>query len=414
MNDKWSEHGSDITAYEDSQQEKDQKESQKNAIDAFGTMPLFGGMIKEMVGSLEGINEGGADEIFGGVIGASAGVADFGLKLAGMAGKMGAAGESPLSFFGANFIIDLLLTYIEPLDNLVKEVSGDADAMQDQIDDWEMVKVALHELSGEVGEKAATALQSWGGSAATAASKSVAALCSTIDGLSGQADVIQRGLAWAQALANLIYEVIKGILAGLLEELLYAGAIALASSTFTFGGSIGAFIAWAVKGILRALLKALKKVFTAKGVFDILLGALVAGTAASARTLFGQGFDSAGNAAAVEASIDTGLAVDLEELTTAKASFMEQSGNATDIAAKIKETASSDMTWGICGLFFSGSYNDNTETYEQDVQFVSITLADHGDKMQQVRDTYEDSDRVIGDDLYAIGDGIKPGGGGSW
>jgi hypothetical protein len=72
------------------------------------------------------------------------------------------------------------------------------------------------------------------------------------------------------------------------------------------------------------------------------------------------------------------------------------------------------MTWGICGLFFSGSYNDNTETYEQDVQFVSITLADHGDKMQQVRDTYEESDRVIGDDLYAIGDGMKPGGGGSW
>ncbi|THV30136.1 hypothetical protein [Glycomyces paridis] len=401
MSDQWSEHGSDINAYK----EDKPPESTTEAIKAFGTMPLFGGMLKGMYDNLQGINEGGGDEIFGGVVGAAASVADFGLKLADMTGKMGAAGQSPLSFLGANFIIDLLLAYIEPLDDLLKEVAGDAEEMQNQIDDWEMVKVALHELSGEVAEKAATALQSWGGAAANGASKSVAALCYTIDALSDQADVIQRGLAWAQALANLIYEVIKGILAALLEELLYAGAIALASSTFTFGGSIGAFIAWAVKGILRALLKALKKVFTTKGIYGVLLGALVAATAASARTLFGEGFDRGGNAGAVEANLDAGLAVDLEELTTAKASFVAQSGNAADISDKIKEIAGGEMTWGICGLFFAGSYNDNTATYEQDVQFVSITLADHGDKMQQVRDTYEGTDRTIHDDLHAVAEG---------
>ncbi|WP_026923965.1 hypothetical protein [Glycomyces arizonensis] len=402
MSDQWQSHGSDINAY----QNPETPDSQTNALNALGTMPVFGGMLKGMADNLTGIGEGDGMDIAGGVIGAVASVGDFGLKVADMQGKLIDSSGSPLSWLGANFIIDVLLTYIEPLDDLLKQVSGDAEAMQKQIEEWEKVKVALGELSGEIATKSAEALKSWSGQAAQAAAQSVAALTATVDGLSGRSDTIQRTLAWAQAMANLIYEVIKGILAGVLEELLIAGAAALAATGPSFGASWSAFLLWAVKAILKAIVKALKKIFTTRTGFDILTGALLGGavsaTAGGAKTLFSEAFDSSGNAGQVQASIDVGLAADLNEFTTQKANFDTQSSHASDIKTVIDNTAAAEMTWGICGLFFEGSYSDATSTFGSDVEFVSITLKDHGDKMAEVEQAYHDTDRTISDDLHAV------------
>jgi hypothetical protein len=402
MSDQWQTHGSDINAYET----EETPNSETQAIKALGTTPVFGGMLKGFYDNLKGINEGDGMDIAGGVVGAMASVGDFGLKVADMHGKMVDPTGSPLAWLGANFIIDLLLAYIEPLDNLLKEVSGDAEAMQKQIEEWEKVKVALSELSEEITTKSAEALKSWSGSAAQSASKSVAALATTVDGLAGRANSIQATLAWAQAMANLIYEVIKGILAGLLEELIIAGAAALASTGPSFGASWSAFLLWAVKAILKAMAKALKKIFTTKKGFDILIGALkggaVSATAGGAKTLIAEAFDSTGNADQVQAKIDVGLATDLEELTTQKANFDTQSSNASSIKRVIDTTAAGDMTWGICGLFFEGNYNDETSTFGADVEFVAITLKDSGDKMTEIRKNYEETDRTIGDDFMAI------------
>ncbi|WP_026928929.1 hypothetical protein [Glycomyces tenuis] len=402
MSDQWQGHGSDINSY----QTEETPKSEENTINALGNAPLFGGMLKGCYENLKGIDEGDGMDIAGGVVGAMASVGDFGLKVADMHGKMLDPTGSPLSWLGANLIIDLLLTYIKPLDDLLKQVSGDAEAMQKQIEEWEKVKVALSELSQEIATKSAEALKSWSGQAAQSASRSVAALTTTVDGLSGRSDSIQATLSWAQAMANLIYEVIKGILAGLLEELIIAGVAALAATGPSFGASWSAFLLWAVKAILKAIVKALKKVFTTKAGFDILVGALkggaVSATAGGAKTLIAEAFDSTGNADQVQAQIDVGLATDLEEFTTQKANFDTQSSNALDIKTVIDNTAGGEMTWGICGLFFEGSYNDETSTFGADVEFVSITLKDSGDKMSEIRTTYEDTDRTIGDDFMAI------------
>ncbi|WP_025272267.1 hypothetical protein [Haloglycomyces albus] len=398
----WAEnHGSDITQYE-----HPEAATSDPAVEALTLTPLAGGFIKHGINNLEGIGDMGASDVAGGVIGAMAGVADFGLNVQNMHGNMQ---QNDGSFNPTGMLVGLgisaLLTYIEPLDDLLKEVSGDAGAMGQQIDDWEMVRVALEELSNEVATESQNALQNWGGSAAEKSAGHIEDLCKTIMGLSKGADSIQQVLAWAQAMANLIYGVIKQIIVDVITDLINQAIAALASSTFTFGGSIAAFLVSAAQAIGRALLKALTKVFTTKEGYGT-IATIISGTVAgSVRDLFNHGFSSGGDeASSTRGSLDVGLAADLEEFTTASNALKTQSSNASSIREKIDSITAEDMSWGICGLFFSDTYNENTSTYAADVDFISTALDDSSGKMERVRENYEETDRKITKDLQAIRD----------
>lgn len=399
MNDLSDEYGSDINSYPE-------PESNDHVVtDLVGTTPIFGNMFGSMLDNGTNLNNpetSGVAANIGSAIGMAGGIADFGLQITSMVGSfdIDANKFNPSGMLGG-FALDFLLYLITPLEDLLYEVSGNPDQMQDQIVVWERVGIALQALSDEVAESTPNALSEWSGGSANAASAAIEKLTKSITAMANGTDGMQQTLAWAQALANLIFEVIKTIIAKLLEFLIMWGVPALAAAKPTFGASVAKFSLAAAKQAATSMIGASLKATIAMTVSQILANAI----AASASPFMANAFSGQGSEAEeARADMGEGMTMDIDQFANAANIMHEHSARAGEIKTVAQEAASEDMTWGITGIAFASSYANKCDEYMGDFDLLVDELESCASRLLDTAETSSATDNESADEFAGLDD----------
>lgn len=399
-------YGSDIDSYPD--------------IDAPGTGERIADGIK-MAGEIYGI----ADEISSVVsgdtsLGDAAGSISGDLAMLALDATL--AIKDPI-YALAEAGLSILLELVSPLNDVLHWVSGDPGQMAQQQEVWGQVEEALGALGEEVGTTVSSALPSWSGQAAESAFSELYGFSAAIGAMSHEAGGIKQLLAWAELLAQTIYDVIKAILSELVAWLITRGLVALAASSFTFGAAFAEFLLSAsLKGV-RMINTALSKFKQAQGIFGKivnlalnffvpagkplwkavlfrgLITAGVSGGIGAATTGLGQLTSGQAETGLISAGSPTGLSVDIDGLDALASGLDGLSGNGESIHSVASQAASEDMTWGLTGLFFASSYNDSCQEATTATAQLSPACSGHAQRVRDCKDAYTDADEVAVSDF---------------
>jgi hypothetical protein len=321
--------------------------------------------------------------------------------------------------------LTIVLDLVQPFDELLMMVSGDATEMQRQIDVLAQVEAALGALEGEIANAADSNVAAWDGEAAAAAGNAIGGLAATAGSMSKRAKDVAALLDWARMLAETIYEVIKAILTELVSWAVTRGIVALATSVATAGASVAAFLIDAVVSASRMLLKATRKFQFAQQIFMKLLKLLranpvvdraageyrlwkelltTAGTAVvdsakgAAADIFGHVSDAlSGDSADMSTMVGdaTRWQVDPGELEAAAGALDGLAPNAEAIATVASEAGAAEMTWGLPGLFFAEAYAEGCAELSNLTGQLGASIGRHADGLRQCAETYTQADADI-------------------
>ncbi|MEO3776596.1 hypothetical protein ABGB16_07045 [Micromonospora sp. B11E3] len=164
-------------------------------------------------------------------------------NIAGAAGDLGVNvlvyAADPLNFLisaGLTFLIDV----VQPLEDLLGLVTGNAERMEGEIAKWERVGNALEPLADEIREAANAGLIGWQGKAADAAKQRFEEFA---DGVAGIGNDVKQ-LVMIMNIAKLVMEVAQafviGLIATFVEWLVFTWTAALATAAPTMGASTAA------------------------------------------------------------------------------------------------------------------------------------------------------------------------------
>jgi hypothetical protein len=321
--------------------------------------------------------------------------------------------------------ITIILDLVQPLDELLMMVSGDAAEMQRQIDVLGQVEAALGALDGEIANAADANVTTWDGEAAAAAGNAIGGLAATAGAMGERAKDVAALLDWARMLAETIYEVIKAVLTELVSWAVTRGVVALATSVATAGASVVAFVMDAVVTASRMLLKATRKFQFAQQIFMKLLKFLranpvvdraageyrlwkellsVAGTAVvdsvkgAATDIYGHVSDALEGGEPTLAAMVGDAAkwqVDPGELEAAAGALADLAPNAEVIASVAAEAGAAEMTWGLPGLFFAEAYTEGCAELSNLTGLLASAIGHHAEGLRQCAETYSQADADI-------------------
>ena len=406
------EHGSDISSYEDSESHTDNV-----AVRALGESPIVGGFMEHGINNSEGIanDESTPEEIVGGVVGLAGSVADFGFEIHDLYGSLDQeTGKFEAGTFKemlTNFGLDMALQFIPGLEDALHQVSGSPDDMQDHIDQWQKINVALGELSDEIADSALGTLQNWSGTTADTAAEKVERLCQGIMAMSKSANSLQAILSTCQALCNLIFSVIKELLAKFINYLLWTGIPALKAAVPTKGASIVKWLISAAKKAMKDMATAAKKMFSSVSAFKE--AAMSLGKALVKQIEWGDAFKDlapeSGNVVAhvgsamtsnsmssdesiARGSMSGGFDLDLADFDAAADALKEHSANANEILQEASQISSDDVTWGVTGIFFKTAYDDEVRDYVEDLGSAVDAIDGCCTRLQDNCTAYQDCD----------------------
>jgi hypothetical protein len=324
----------------------------------------------------------------------------------------------------ANAGLTMLLELVTPLNDLLEMVSGDPGQMQEQQEVWGQVQEALGALSEEVGSAVDAGIPNWQGSAADAAYNQLYGLAAAIGAMAHEAGGIKQLLAWAEVVAQTIYDVIKSILAELVSWLIMRGLIALAASSFTFGAAFAEFLLSGMVKAMSAIQRAIDKFAKAGRIFakiapllqkfflpagkplwkavlmrGLITGGITAGLG-SASALF-QSSGSSGRGASVSAGSPAGLTVDLDELDALASQLEGLAGNGESINSVASGAASEEMTWGLTGFFFASSYQGSCEEAVASTGQLGPSCEGHAQLLRDCKAAYCSTDEVAAAEFEA-------------
>lgn len=339
--------------------------------------------------------------------------ADLGMLAAG--GLM--AIKDPV-FALANAGLTIVLELVTPLNDLLEMVSGDPGQMARQQEVWGQVQEALGALGEEVGTAVGTCIPNWSGSAADAAYNQLYGLSAAIGAMSHEAGGIKQLLAWAEVVAQTIYDVIKSILSELVSWLIMRGLVALAASSFTFGAAIAEFILSGMVKAMTAIQRALSKFAAAGKIFAkiapllekfflpagkplwkaVLMRGLITGGITAGLGTASAGYQAltAGSPPSAPASAASaeGLNVELDELDALAAELDRLAGNGDAINSVATGAASEEMTWGLTGVFFANSYDGSCQEAIATTGQLSGACTGHAQRLRDTKDAYCSADEV--------------------
>jgi len=321
--------------------------------------------------------------------------------------------------------LTIVLDLVQPFDELLMMVSGDATEMQHQIDVLGQVEAALGALEGEIATAADANVTTWDGEAAAAAGNAIGGISATAGAMSKRTKDIAALLDWARMLAETVYEVIKAVLAELVSWAVTRGIVALAASVPTAGASVAAFLVDAVVSASRMLLKATRKFQFAQQIFMKLLkflranpvvdraggefrlwkellstaGAAVVDSAkGAAADIYGHVSDALGGETATISTMvgdATRWQVDPGELEAAAAALGDLAPNAEAIATVASEAGAAEMTWGLPGLFFAEAFTEGCAELSKLTGLLGTSIGRHADGLRQCAETYAQADADI-------------------
>lgn len=318
----------------------------------------------------------------------------------------------------ANAGLTIVLELVTPLNDLLEMVSGDPGQMAQQQEVWGQVQEALTALGEEVGTAVSTSIPNWQGSAADAAYNQLYGLSAAIGAMGHEAGGIKQLLSWAEVVAQTIYDVIKSILAELVSWLIMRGLVALAASSFTFGAAMAEFILSGMVKATLAIQRALSKFAAAGKIFakivpllqkfflpagkplwkavlmrGLITGGITAGLGAASagyQAITAPGAPSGPTSAASA----EGLTVQLDELDALAAELDRLSGNGDSINSVASGAAAEEMTWGLTGFVFAGSYRGSCEEATTTTGQISGACTGHAQRLRDVKDSYCSADEM--------------------
>ncbi len=134
---------------------------------------------------------------------------------------------------GLTFLIDV----VQPLEDLLGLVTGNAERMDGEIKKWQRVANALPALAGEIDDAAARHLVGWKGRTGDAARDRLGKFSEGVKGISDEIKKIVMILSIAKAVMDLAQQFVIGLIAQFVEWLLITWSAAIAAAGPTFGGS---------------------------------------------------------------------------------------------------------------------------------------------------------------------------------
>lgn len=166
-------------------------------------------------------------------------LADIGGGVADLGANIVAYVADPLNFLissGLTFLVDV----VQPLEDLLGLVTGNAERMDAEIARWGRVAAALTPLADEVRQAADQGLVGWQGRTADAAKQR---LHEFTDGVTGLADEVQKLtviMSIAKTLMAIAQGLVIGVLSTLVEWLVFTWSAAMAAAIPTAGASTAA------------------------------------------------------------------------------------------------------------------------------------------------------------------------------
>jgi hypothetical protein len=137
---------------------------------------------------------------------------------------------------GLTFLID----FVQPLEDLLSLVTGNAERMEPYAEQWEQLGKALVPLAAAIRQAATDDLIEWAGQDATAAKTRLLEFADAVQATGGEAASISGLLTLFSKIMAAVQQLIIGIIATLIEWMIIEWAAAMAAAAPTMGGSVAA------------------------------------------------------------------------------------------------------------------------------------------------------------------------------
>lgn len=137
---------------------------------------------------------------------------------------------------GLSFLIDV----VQPLEDMLGLVTGNAERMEGEIAKWDRVAGALVPLAEEIRTATANGLLTWEGRTADAARTRLAEFADGVDGIANDVKKVVMVLNLAKLLMEALQALIIGVLATFIEWLVFTWVAAMAAAVPTAGASTAA------------------------------------------------------------------------------------------------------------------------------------------------------------------------------
>ncbi|QUQ70623.1 WXG100 family type VII secretion target [Kutzneria sp. CA-103260] len=132
---------------------------------------------------------------------------------------------------GLGFVID----YIEPVKEALELVTGSPDALNAAADSYSQLSADIDQLGQQLHDELTTGLANWKGDASDTAHQEMAQFLDGIHGTATLAGYIVQLLKASASMMQAAKDIIIGILADFVEQMLITWAVGLAGTIFTFG-----------------------------------------------------------------------------------------------------------------------------------------------------------------------------------
>lgn len=136
--------------------------------------------------------------------------------------------------------LDFLLTVVQPLQDLIHAVSGDAPALDDAAGNFSNIGQGLLDYSDKFAAGAKMSLSAWDGAAAEAAARRLGEFAAGIKAVAGQAGDIAQLLKISSMIMTVIEEFIKALLTEFITWLIMIWIPALVAAVPSCGASTAA------------------------------------------------------------------------------------------------------------------------------------------------------------------------------
>lgn len=190
-----------------------------------------------------------------------AGIVDS-MRQAGL--ELGAGNAAGFALQGASTALDSLGAVVDPLAALasagvgwliehceilrepLNQLAGNPEAIEAVTQTWHNIAAEMRDIGRDVSASALSNTVEWQGRAADAYRGKATALANEISAMDAGASGVAGAIATGGVLVGTVRALVRDIIAECVGDLISKALIAAASSVVTLGGSVGAFLGWAI------------------------------------------------------------------------------------------------------------------------------------------------------------------------
>ncbi|MGH3793981.1 MAG: WXG100 family type VII secretion target [Pseudonocardiaceae bacterium] len=139
-----------------------------------------------------------------------------------------------------------LIEHCEPLREPLDLLAGNPQAIEAVSQTWHNIAAEMSDVGHDVGASAAGDTTGWQGQAADAYRRKAAELADEIGAMAPGASGVAGAITTGGVLVGVVRGLVRDLVVECIGDLISKALIAAASSVVTLGGSVGAFLGWAI------------------------------------------------------------------------------------------------------------------------------------------------------------------------